>query len=126
LPARPSADRASRFAAGHAGALERAARADHDGAVEAVEAGLRAAEDHAEALGALDLRARAAGLAGELSELGLGLARSAAELLAVEERRRAIARPARVRPPRDPGRAAALTGLRVLSVQHQAGRPGGV
>src|SRR5690606_12162436 len=63
---------ASQIAAWHAVALERAARADHDGAVEAVEAGLRAAEDHAEALGALDLRARAAGLAGELSELGLG------------------------------------------------------
>lgn len=117
---------ASQIAAWHAVALERAARADHDGAVEAVEAGLRAAEDHAEALGALDLRARAAGLAGELSELGLGLARSAAELLAVEERRRAIARPVRVRPPRDPGRAAALTALRVLSVEHTAGVARGV
>ena len=117
---------ASQIAAWHAVALERAARADHDGAVEAVEAGLRVAEDHAEALGALDLRARAAGLAGELSELGLGLARSAAELLAVEERRRAIARPVRVRPPRDPGRAAALTALRVLSVEHTAGVARGV
>src|SRR5690606_39620402 len=117
---------ASQIAAWHAVALERAARADHDGAVEAVEAGLRAAEDHAEALGALDLRARAAGLAGELSELGLGLARSAAELLAVEVRRRAIARPVRVRPPRDPGRAAALTALRVLSVEHTAGVARGV
>ncbi|HEY8479160.1 MAG TPA: CHAT domain-containing protein [Spirillospora sp.] len=116
---------AARIAGWHAAALERAARADREGAVEAVKAGLQVAEEHAETLGALDLRARAAGLAGELSELGLELSRSAAELFAVEERRRAIARPARVRPPRDPERAAALAGLRVLSARHTASRARG-
>ncbi|MEU5988660.1 CHAT domain-containing tetratricopeptide repeat protein [Spirillospora sp. NPDC047418] len=110
----------TRIAAWHALALERAGRDDHGGAVAAVRAGLQVAEEHAEALGALDLRARAAGLAAELAELGLGLARSARELLAVEERRRAIARPVRVRPPRDPERAAALAALRALSAEHTA------
>lgn len=116
----------AQIAGWHAVALERAARSDHAGAVAAVGAGLQVTEEHAETLGALDLRARAAGLAGELSELGLGLAGSAGELLAVEERRRSIARPARVRPPRDPERAAALTTLRVLSVEHTAGMARGV
>ncbi|TDB94613.1 CHAT domain-containing protein [Actinomadura sp. 7K534] len=116
----------AQIAGWHAVALERAARSDHAGAVAAVGAGLQVTEEHAEALGALDLRARAAGLAGELSELGLGLAASAEELLAVEERRRSIARPARIRPPRDPERAAALTALRVLSVEHTAGMARGV
>ncbi|MGP4023678.1 CHAT domain-containing protein [Actinomadura sp. 3N407] len=117
----PRGSASAQIAAWHAVALERAARADHGGAVDAVRAGLQVTEDHAEALGALDLRARAMGFATELSELGLGLARSAPELLAVEERRRAIARPARVRPPRDSERAAALTTLRALSVEHTAG-----
>ncbi|WP_246007278.1 CHAT domain-containing protein [Actinomadura pelletieri] len=111
----------ARIAAWHAVALERAARADRTGALAAVGAGLRVTEEHAEALGALDLRARASGLATELAGLGLDLARSARELLAVEERRRAIARPARVRPPKDPERAATLTALRVLSTEHTAG-----
>ncbi|GAA1854659.1 CHAT domain-containing protein [Actinomadura bangladeshensis] len=110
----------AQIAAWHAIALERAARDDHGGAVAAVRAGLKVTEEHAEALGALDLRARAAGFAAELAGLGLGLARSARELLAVEERRRAIARPVRVRPPRDPERAAALAALRALSVDHTA------
>ncbi|QKW40781.1 CHAT domain-containing protein [Actinomadura sp. NAK00032] len=110
----------SQIAAWHALALERAARHDHEGAVAAVDAGLRVTEEHAEVLGALDLRARAAGFAAELAGLGLGLARSAEELLAVEERRRAIARPVRVRPPADPERAAALAALRALSTDHTA------
>ncbi|MFA1545760.1 CHAT domain-containing protein [Actinomadura chokoriensis] len=110
----------TRIAAWHALALERAARDDHRGAVAAVRFGLQVTEDHAEVLGALDLRARAAGLATELAEFGLGLARSAREVLDVEERRRAIARPVRVRPPKDPERAAALATLRVLSVDHTA------
>ncbi|CNE37996.1 Predicted ATPase [Mycobacterium tuberculosis] len=110
----------TQIAAWHALALERAARDDRGGAVAAVRAGLKVTEEHAEALGALDLRARAAGLAAELAELGLGLARSARDLLAVEERRRAIARPVRVRPPRDPERAAALAALRALSIDHTA------
>ncbi|MFB4311808.1 CHAT domain-containing protein [Actinomadura sp. GTD37] len=110
----------TRIAAWHALALERAARDDHRGAVAAVRSGLQVTEDHAEVLGALDLRARAAGFAAELAELGLGLAHSAQEVLAVEERRRAIARPVRVRPPKDLERAAALATLRVLSVDHTA------
>ncbi|MEU8345269.1 CHAT domain-containing protein [Spirillospora sp. NPDC048832] len=110
----------TRIAAWHALALERAARHDREGAVAAVDAGLRVTEEHVEVLGALDLRARAAGFAAELAGLGLGLARSARELLAVEERRRAIARPVRVRPPADPERAAALAALRALSIDHTA------
>lgn len=110
----------TQIAAWHALALERWARDDLGGAVAAVKAGLQVTEEHAEVLGALDLRARAAGFAAELAGLGLDLAHSARELLAVEERRRAIARPVRVRPPRDPERAAALTALRALSVDHTA------
>ncbi|WP_433473344.1 CHAT domain-containing protein [Spirillospora sp. CA-142024] len=110
----------AQIAAWHAVALERSARNDDRGAVAAVRAGLEVTEDHAEVLDALDLRARAAGLAAELAELGLRLAGSARELLAVEERRRAIARPVRVRPPKDPERAAALTELRSLSAGHTA------
>ncbi|MDL4815916.1 CHAT domain-containing protein [Actinomadura opuntiae] len=109
---------AVRIAGLHATALERRSRGDVRGALAAVRDGLEAAGRHAEALGALDLRARAAGLAGELAALGLGLARSARELLALEERRRAIARPGRLRPPADPERAAALAALRALSVAH--------
>ncbi|WUI01884.1 CHAT domain-containing tetratricopeptide repeat protein [Spirillospora sp. NBC_00431] len=115
---RSSGPASGRIAAWHAVALERSARADDKGAVAAVRLGLQITEDHAEALGALDLRARASGFASELAELGLGLASTARELLAVEERRRAIARPARVRPPDDPERAAALAALRALSVEH--------
>ncbi|TDD85790.1 CHAT domain-containing protein [Actinomadura rubrisoli] len=110
----------ARIASWHATALERMTRADHRGAVAAVWAGLQVTEDHAETLGALDLRARAAGFANELADLGLGLARSARELLAIEERRRAAARPAGVRPPKDPERAAALAALRALSIEHTA------
>lgn len=107
----------AQVAAWHAVALERSARADHAGAVAAVRAGLRVTEQYAEALDALDLRARTTGLVTELAGLGLTLARSARELLGVEERRRAIARPVRVRPPKDPERAAALARLRAFSVE---------
>jgi tetratricopeptide (TPR) repeat protein len=110
----------AQIAAWHALALERSSRDDHRGAVAAIRAGLEVTEEHADVLDALDMRARAAGFATELAEFGLRLARSARELLAVEERRRAIARPVRVRPPKDPGRAADLTALRALSVDHTA------
>ncbi|MEU8121199.1 CHAT domain-containing protein [Spirillospora sp. NPDC049024] len=110
----------ARIAAWHAIALERSSRDARRGALAAVRAGLEVTEEHAEVLDALDLRARAAGLAAELAELGLRLSGSARELLAVEERRRAIARPVRVRPPKDPERAAALTALRALSVDRTA------
>ncbi|WP_329087679.1 CHAT domain-containing protein [Actinomadura citrea] len=117
---RTSGPASGRIAAWHAIALEHSSRDARKGAVAAVRAGLEVTEEHAEVLDALDLRARAAGLATELAELGLRLAGSARELLAVEERRRAIARPVRVRPPKDPGRAAALTALRALSVDRTA------
>ncbi|QXJ26396.1 CHAT domain-containing protein [Actinomadura graeca] len=110
----------ARISAWHAIALERSARDDHTGAVEAVQAGLQVTEEQTEVLGALDLRARAAGFAAELAAFGLVLAGSAQELLALEEQRRGLARPVRVRPPREPERAAALAALRALSLDHTA------
>src|SRR5581483_2957908 len=57
----------------------------------------------------------------ELAAFALRLARSARESLLAEERRRAVARrPVAVRPPRDPGRAAALAELRAASAAHAA------
>ncbi|GAA3926281.1 CHAT domain-containing protein [Actinomadura viridis] len=111
---------ALRAAAWHATALEREARHDRDGARAAIGAGLRVVEEYIEVFGALELRARAAGLGDELAGLGLRSARSARELLSAEERRRALARPASLRPPRDPVRAAALAELRTLSARHTA------
>lgn len=108
---------ALRAAAWHAVALERWARHDRDGARAAITAGLCVVEEHAEVFGALELRARAAGLGDELAQLGLCAARTPRELLSVEERRRALARPASLRPPRDQAQAAALTELRALSAR---------
>ncbi|XVQ09026.1 CHAT domain-containing protein [Spirillospora sp. CA-255316] len=118
--ARDHGPAALRAAAWHATALERSARHDDDGARAAIQAGLRVVEEHAEVFGALELRARAAGLGAELADLGLHAARSPRELLSAEERRRALARPASLRPPRDPVRAAALSELRALSARHAA------
>ncbi|MFC9972902.1 CHAT domain-containing protein [Spirillospora sp. NPDC127200] len=110
---------ALRAAAWHATALECHARHDRTGAVAAAWSGLDAVEEHTEVFGALELRARTAELGGELADLALELARSARELLTVEERRRTIARrPLAVRPPRCPDRAAAFAELRTLSTQH--------
>ncbi|MBC6465134.1 CHAT domain-containing protein [Actinomadura alba] len=110
---------ATRVAAWHATALERASRGDRRGAAAAVRAGLLVVDDHAAALGATELRARAADLAADLAGLGLRQARSGRELLAAEERRRAITcRPASVRPPADPRLAAALADLRRASAEH--------
>ncbi|MGH2820958.1 MAG: tetratricopeptide repeat protein, partial [Candidatus Rokuibacteriota bacterium] len=78
---RSSGPASGQIAAWHAIALECSARADGKGAVAAVKLGLEVTEEHAEALGALDLRARASGFASELAELGLGLASSPRELL---------------------------------------------
>jgi tetratricopeptide (TPR) repeat protein len=108
-----------RVAAWHAVALRRAAGGDRRGAMAAVRAGLRAAEAHAATVGAMELRARAARLGAELAGLGLRLARTGRELLAADERRRAIAlRPPAVRPPADPAHAAALAELRHVSHAH--------
>jgi tetratricopeptide (TPR) repeat protein len=109
----------SRVAAWHALALGRLAGGDRRGAMAAVRAGLRVAEAHAAAVGAMELRARAARLGDDLAALGLRLARTGRELLAADERRRAIAsRPPAVRPPADPGQAAALAELRRVSRAH--------
>ncbi|MBC6463725.1 CHAT domain-containing protein, partial [Actinomadura sp. HBU206391] len=118
-PARWHGPVATRVAAWHATALERASRGDRRGAAAAVRAGLLVVDDHAAALGATELRARAADLAADLAGLGLRQARSGRELLAAEERRRAIAcRPPSLRPPADPRRAAALAELRRVSAEH--------
>jgi tetratricopeptide (TPR) repeat protein len=108
-----------RVAAWHATALDRAARRDRRGALAAVRAGLRVAEAHTAAVGAMELRARAARLGDDLAALGLHLAVSARELLAAEERRRAIVlRHPAVRPPADPAHAATLAELRRVSRAH--------
>ncbi|SEG14977.1 CHAT domain-containing protein [Thermomonospora echinospora] len=112
---------ALRVAAWHATALERSVAGDRRGALAAVRSGLRVAGEHAEVFGAAELRARAARVGEDLAALGLDLARSARELLAAEERRRAIARRAvAVRPPADPQRARALAELRVASAEQAA------
>jgi hypothetical protein len=117
-PARWHGPVALRVAAWHATALERAARGDRPGAAAAVRAGLRIVDAHAAALGATELRARASHLATDLADLGLRQAGSARELLAAEERRRAIVcRAPAVRPPADPRRAAALAELRRMSAE---------
>jgi hypothetical protein len=113
LPAGP------RVAAWHAAALDRAARGDRRGAMAAVRAGLRVAEARAAAVGAMELRARAARSGEDLAALGLRLATTGRELLAADERRRAVAlRPPAVRPPADPAYAAALAELRHASHAH--------
>ncbi|MBW8484851.1 CHAT domain-containing protein [Actinomadura parmotrematis] len=111
----PGARRAAAF---HALALDRLASGDRRGALAAVWLGLEVLHEHAETIGAAELRARTAGLGADLADLGLALARSARELLRADERRRAILRrPAALRPPPDPERAAALAELRTLSAE---------
>jgi len=108
-----------RVAVWHTIALGRVAGRDRRGAMAAVRAGLRVAEVHVAAVGAMELRARAARLGEELAALGLRLARTGRELLAADERRRAIAsRPPAVRPPADPGHAGTLAELRRVSRAH--------
>ncbi|MFI0448634.1 CHAT domain-containing protein [Actinomadura sp. 6N118] len=110
--ARTTGPAALRVAAYHAIALEHWARQDRRGALSAIWSGLHVLEEHAEALSAADLRARAAGLGSELAALGLHLARSARELLTAEERQRALARRPLTARASDPERAALLTKLR--------------
>ncbi|MFL6055530.1 MAG: CHAT domain-containing protein, partial [Actinoallomurus sp.] len=84
----------------------------------AVRAGLRAVDEHAAALGAVELRGRAAGWAAELAELGLRLATGPRALLVAAERARAIAdRPPAVRPPRDRRLGGLLAELRRVSAE---------
>ena len=80
--------------------------------------GLRAVDEHAAALGAAELRGRAAGWSAELAELGVRLARGPRALLVAAERGRAIAdRPPAVRPPRDRRLAGLLAELRRVSAE---------
>jgi tetratricopeptide (TPR) repeat protein len=105
-----------RVAAWHATALLRLAGGDRRGAAAAVRAGLRAVDEHAAALGAVELRVRAADWAAELAGLGLRLATGPRALLVAAERARAIAdRPPTVRPPRDRRLAGLLAELRRVS-----------
>lgn len=117
-PARPGGTVSARVAIWHATALLRAADGDLRGAAAAVRSGLRAVDEHAAALGAAELRGRAAGWSAELAELGVRLARGPRSLLVASERGRAIAgRPPAVRPPRDRRLAGLLAELRRVSAE---------
>ncbi|GAB3966765.1 CHAT domain-containing protein [Actinoallomurus acanthiterrae] len=108
----------ARVAGLHATALLRLTRDDRPGAAAAVRAGLRAVDEHAAALGAAELRGRAAGWAVELAELGLRLATGPRALLVAAERARAIAgRPPAVRPPRDRRLGGLLAELRRVTAE---------
>jgi tetratricopeptide (TPR) repeat protein len=108
----------ARVAAWHATALLRLAAGDRHGAAAAVRAGLRAVDEHAAALGAAELRGRAAGWSAELAGLGVRLARGPRALLVAAERARAIAgRPPAIRPPRDRRLAGLLAELRRVSAE---------
>jgi tetratricopeptide (TPR) repeat protein len=120
--ARRNGPAALRAAAWHATALDRQVRGDLRGAMAAVRAGLCVVDEHAAALGALELRTYAAGLGADLGDLGVRLAGSGRALLAAEERRRAIVWSTRERmaPPADPRCAALLTELRLVGAEHTA------
>ncbi|MEU5882212.1 CHAT domain-containing protein [Spirillospora sp. NPDC047279] len=128
--ARTNGPASLRVAAYHAIALDHWARLDRRGALAAIWSGLNVLEEHAEALTAMDLRARAAGHGSELATLGLHLARSARELLTAEERRRTLARRPLSAHSSTPERAALLTELRNVSTRHFAlsarGEPSGL
>lgn len=85
----------------------------------AVARGLRLLDDHRAALGATELRSLAAGRAAELVDLGLRYAlgghRPAEVLVAAERGRARAGHLAPVRPPPDPGLAAALGELRSVT-----------
>jgi tetratricopeptide (TPR) repeat protein len=113
----------ARIAARHATALLRLAEGDRRGAAAAVRSGLRVVDEHAAALGAAELRGRAAGWSAELAELGVRLASGPRSLLVAAERGRAIAgQPPAVRPPRDRRLAGLLAELRRVTAE-VPGRP---
>ena len=125
-PARNSSKRPGNAAGGpalqraqgwYAEALQRRASGDRRGATVAARTALRIMDEHRAGLGATDLRAHASGHRVEVAEFGLRMAFDSgqpARVLEWAEQGRAshlMLRP--VRPPSDPGLAAALSELRV-------------
>jgi tetratricopeptide (TPR) repeat protein len=72
--ARTRGPAALRLRAWHAEALLRLAQGQRTGALAAVRAGMRVADEHSATLGATELRVRAGSAATELAEVGMGLA----------------------------------------------------
>jgi tetratricopeptide (TPR) repeat protein len=72
--ARTRGPAALRLRAWHAEAMLRLALGERTGALAAVRAGMRVADEHSATLGATELRVRAGGAATELAEVGIGLA----------------------------------------------------
>jgi tetratricopeptide (TPR) repeat protein len=106
---------------------------DGRGAGRAASAGLRVLDDYAQALGATDLRAHAAGHRTDLAEIGLRTAFATGDprsILVWAERGRAshLQRP-RIRPPADPVLSGLLTQLRAAAAEvdelDRAGQPSG-
>lgn len=126
---RSSAD--ERVRGWYAEALGRLATGQRSGALRALQSGLKVADEHRVALGATELRARAAIEAADLAELGLDLALEQGEpasVLAWAERWRArsLWRPAAV-PPANPDLARLLSDLRhVVAGLERAAPAGGV
>ena len=103
----------------YAEALQRRANGNDRGATAAARTALRVMDEHRAGLGATDLRAHASGHRVEVAEFGLRMAFDSgrpARVLEWAEQGRAshlMLRP--VRPPSDPGLAAALSGLRATA-----------
>jgi tetratricopeptide (TPR) repeat protein len=120
LAGAPSARRrgpaALRVGAWHAEALLRLADGDSHGALRALRAGLRVADEYRATLGATELRAHAGAVGVELAALGTSLALDsgrAAEVFAWVERWHAtVLQPPAARPPRDEESARLLGQLR--------------
>lgn len=127
---RPTASPApSRVRAWHATALLRLLEGDRGGARSALRAGLRIVDDYRATLGATELRARAAGLGGDLALIGLRLAiddGTPADVLRWSERWRAGALlHAPAGPARHPAVRRDLGHLRQLATEIEAATVGG-
>jgi hypothetical protein len=119
---------ADRLEAWYAEAKARAATGDREAARRAVRSGMRIVEEHADALGAIDLQASAAALGAELAALGTTLAVASGrpeDVLMWADRWRAwtLARPT-ARPAPDDDRAAAVAAIRALNVELRDADPG--
>jgi hypothetical protein len=127
--AREGASFDERIRGWYAVALGRLAAGERSSALQALQAGLRIAEEHQATLGATELRARSALRAGDLAELGLQIVLgdgAAADVLEWSERWRARSlRPPEVLPPPDELLAERLSQLRhtvaALELTVQAG-----